>query len=229
MTKRTAIEHDATRLSRNGCPHCKNQPVMFRIDYEDGVTRYLTHHHSLTTSARQCPNISRFGLGIDPDAALENWLSTCRDKLAQRVSRSHSDRLFDKAQEEIELAIIPQTEQTIGQMFSAYGNLQNSLQQAMHRTVNISDTLYCIVYFDVAQDGVETKLLNKQSNIEVNLLATLEPDALIAYGKLQQRIQQWVADGMSSPFPISNDEDAHQIYLKSANQQISGQNRDSSE
>lgn len=229
MTKRTLIEHEGARLNLNGCPHCKNQPTMCQIDYEDGVTRFLVQHHGLTTAARQCPNISKVGVGIDQDAALENWLVVCRDRLGQRVSRAATDRLFDKAYEEIELAILPEVEQTIGQMFAAYGNLQNKLQQAMHRTVNISDTLYCVVYFDVAQDGVETKLLNKQSNVEVNLLASLEPDALVAYGQLQQRISAWVADGMSTPFPITSDEDAYQIYAQSVNQQISGQNQDSSD
>ena len=229
MTKRTQIEWEDARKSDNSCPHCHSQPTMTRIEYEDGVTRYLVQHHCITLAARRCPNVSRLGLGMGPDAALENWLSVCRDKLPQRASRAITDQLSDRAHEEIERAVLPDVERTIGQMFADYGNLQNKLQQAMHRTVNISDTLYCVIYFDVAREGVETKLLNKQSNIEVNLLSTLEPDALVAYGQLQQRIRDWVNDGMSKPFPISSDEDAYQIYKQSVSQQISGQNQDSSE
>jgi len=229
MTKRTQIEWEDSRKAENCCPHCRSQPMMTRIEYEDGVTRYLVQHHSITSTARRCPNVSRVGVGMLPDAALENWLAVCRDKLAQRASRAVTDQLMDNAHSEIELAILPQAERSIGQMFADYGNLQKTLQQAMHRTVNISDTVYCVVYFDVAQDGVETKLLNKQSNIEVNLLASLDPDALVAYGQLQQRIRDWVASGMSLAFPITSDEDAYQLYQDSVNQQISGQNPDSSE
>lgn len=229
MTKRTPIEFEDTRKSANSCPHCRSQPTMTRIEYEDNVTRYLVQHHSITSTARQCPNVSRVGLGIGPDVALENWMAVCRDRLTQRVTRSAQDRLYDRAQEEIELAIIPHAEKTIGQMFAAYGNLQEQLQQAMHRVVNISDSHYCVVYFDHVQQGVEVKLLNKASNVPVNLLSTLVPDELVAYGQIQQRIQQWVQDGMATAFPISTDEDAYELYRRSANQQISGQNHDSSE
>lgn len=229
MTKRTNIEHEACRKNANGCPHCHAQPMMYQIDYDDGVTRFLVQHHGLTTSARQCPNVSKVGVGIDQDAALDNWLAVCRDRLGQRISRAATDRLFDNAQAEIELAIIPQPERTIGEVFATYGNLQEQLQRAMHRVVNISDAHYCIVYFDHSVPGVETKLLNKASNVPVNLLATLLPDELVAYGQIQQRIQQWVQAGMSTAFPITTDEDAYTLYEKSASQQISGQNLDSSE
>ena len=228
MTKRTNIEHEACRKNANGCPHCHAQPSMWRIDYEDGVTRYLVQHHSLTTSARQCPNVSRVGVGADQDAALDNWLAVCRDRLGQRISRAASDRLFDNAQAEIELAIIPQPERTIGEVFATYGNLQEQLQRSMHRTVIISERLYCITYFDHVQQGVETKLLNTASNTEVKLLESLSPDEMFAYADLQRRIQQWAQDGMSKAFPITSDEDAHALYAK-ASQQMLGQNQDSSE
>lgn len=229
MPKRTNIEHAPCRKNSNGCPHCHAQPSMWQIDYEDGVTRFIVIHHGLNTSARQCPNISRFGLGASQDDALENWLVMCRDRLSQRITRSMTDRMFDNAQAEIELAIIPQAERSIGEVFATYGNLQQQLQKAMHRVINISDALYCVVYFDHAQHGVETKLLNKASNVPVQMLSTLSPDELVQYGQLQQRVQQWVQQGMSTAFPIATDEDAYAMYAKSATQQIAGQNADSSE
>lgn len=229
MTKRTNIEHEACRDHANACPHCNSQPTLWQIDHADGVTRYLVQHHGLTTVARQCPNVARVGVGVNPDAAVDNWKTVCRDRLAQRVSRAASDRLFDKAQDEIELAIIPQPEQTIGDLFAAYGNLQTQVQRAIHRVVNIGANHYCVVYFDVAQHGIETRLLNKASDVPVKMIDSLMPDELVAFGQLQQRITKWVQDGMRTAFPIASHEDAYALYAKSASQQIAGQNPDSSE
>ncbi|AQT28792.1 hypothetical protein YOLOSWAG_324 [Erwinia phage vB_EamM_Yoloswag] len=231
MAKRTNIEHESCRKSSNGCPGCGAQPTMWQVEYDDNVIRFLVMHHGLNTAARQCANYNRIGVGKNPVEALEDWLKVTKDKLAARKARSEQDRMFDHAVDEIGAIIRPNTDTVPADVFNAYQRNLEQLQQMCHRVVNISDRYYGISYFDQHSDGIEFRVMNKTSNVEVKLLDSLSPQEYVAIGNIQISIQEWAKAGMTQAFPISNDADVYSQYTQHAAStlQNSGQNDDSTD
>ncbi|QZE57539.1 hypothetical protein MPK71_gp330 [Erwinia phage pEa_SNUABM_1] len=102
--------------------------------------------------------------------------------------------------------------QKLSEQINRYFNLMESIREQLYRVLPVSDRYMCIVSFSTQLQALQCVLVNKESLMEAKLIEGLTGAELTLYGQYLQTAEQWVAGGMQSDYPFTQDKDVYAEY-----------------